>query len=125
MPVSFKGFHFFIGITTYLDILICYHVSITSISTLRSERCLKKNCLENRFSTTKQIKLNLKSRGILASEKAIWHNLSKMNFKAHRHALEAQINSCYGCKKSGMGKGSRFGLLEIGKYYFINSTPLL
>jgi len=32
---------------------------------------------------------------------------------------EAQINSCYGCKKSGMGKGyerSRLELLEIGKY---------
>ena len=25
----FKGFHFFIGITTYLDMLICHHASMT------------------------------------------------------------------------------------------------
>ena len=34
------------------------------IFTLRSERCLKKICLENHFTMAKQIKLNLKSRGI-------------------------------------------------------------
>jgi hypothetical protein len=87
---------------------------------------LKKICLENRFATTKQIKLNLKSRGILASEIPARRNLSKINFKAHRPAWEAQINSFYGCKTCGMGKGSqgsRLGLLEIGKY-LIYSTAL-
>jgi Transposase. len=62
------------------------------IFTPRSERCLKKICLENRFATTKQIKLNLKSRGILASERAIWRNLSKMNFKAHRPPWKPKLN---------------------------------
>ena len=56
-----------------------------------SERCLKKICLKNRFTTTKQIKLNLKSRGILASERTVQRNLSKMNFKAHRPALKPKL----------------------------------
>ena len=63
------------------------------IFTQRSERCLKKDCLENRFSTTKQIKLNLKSRGILASEGTVRRNLSKMNFKAHRRAQKPKLTS--------------------------------
>ena len=93
------------------------------IFTPRSERCLKKISLENCFTTTKQIKLNLKSKDILASERTVRGNLWKIYFKAHRPARKP----CYGCKKSGMGKGSqgsRRGLLEIGKYHLINSPAL-
>ena len=41
----FKGFHFFIGITTYLDMRICYHASMTSyfqegIPAVRFPACL-------------------------------------------------------------------------------------
>ena len=57
----------------------------------RSERCLEKNCLENHFATTKQIKLNLKSRGILASETTVRRKFSKMNFKTQRRARKPNI----------------------------------
>ena len=45
----------------------------------------------NLFATTKQIKLNLKIRGILASERTVRRKLSKMNFKAHRHARKPKL----------------------------------
>ena len=56
------------------------------IFTQRSERSLKKICVENRFATTKQIKL-------------------KNELQSPQTSLEAQINSYYGCKASDMGKG--------------------
>ena len=96
--------------------------------TLRSECCLKKIWLENRIAMTEQVKLHLKSRGIQKSERIVRHNLSKNKLHSPQTYLEAHINSCYGCKTSGMVKGlqgSRLGLLEIGKCYLINITALL
>ena len=61
------------------------------IYTLRSEHCLKKICLKNRFATTKQITLNLNSTGILPSERTVRLNLSKINFKAHRLAQKPKL----------------------------------
>ena len=61
------------------------------IFTLMSEHCLKKNFLENCFSPTKQIKLNLKSRGILASERTVRYNLLKINVKVHRRAQKPKL----------------------------------
>ena len=52
-----------------------------------SEHYLKKICLENHFAMTKQIKLNLKSKDILASERTVQGNLWKMNFKAQKPKL--------------------------------------
>jgi Transposase. len=40
---------------------------------------------------TKQIKLNLKSRGILAFERTVQRNISKMNLKAHRRARKPKL----------------------------------
>ena len=70
------------------------------IFTPRSERCLKKICIENRFAMTKQIKLNLKTRGIQASKRSVQCNLSKMNFKAHRHVQKPKLTPAMVAKKS-------------------------
>ena len=47
---------------------------------------LKTICLENCFSMTIQIKLNLKSIVILESERTTWRDFSKINFKTHTPA---------------------------------------
>ena len=73
------------------------------IFTPRSERCLKKNC----FSMTKQIKLNLKSRGILASERTVRRNLSKINFKAHRRARKPKLTPAKVAKSLAWAKDRR------------------
>jgi Transposase. len=65
---------------------------------------LKENCLENCFATTKQIKLNQKSRGILASERTVWHNLSKMNFKAHTRAHKPESTPAMVAKSLAQAK---------------------
>ena len=57
----------------------------------RSERSLKKMCLENLFATSKHIKLSLKIRGILVSKRTVRRNLSKMDFKAHRPAWKPKL----------------------------------
>jgi hypothetical protein len=60
------------------------------IFTQRSECCPNKIFLENRFATTKQMKLNLKSKGIMAS---------KINFRAHRPARKPKLISAMVTKR--------------------------
>lgn len=61
------------------------------IFSARSERCLKKICLENRFSTTKEIKCKLESTNVSVSERTLRRKLSAMNFKAHRPARKPKL----------------------------------
>ncbi|GFW17813.1 hypothetical protein TNCV_1134131 [Trichonephila clavipes] len=54
------------------------------IFTPRSERSLKKICLENRFSTTKVIKLQLQDINVIASERTVRRKINYLNFKTWR-----------------------------------------
>ena len=67
------------------------------IFTMRREYCLKKICLENRFSTTKQI------------------NLSKMNFKAHRSARKLQLTLAMVAKSLALAKDHKDRDLDFWK----------
>jgi len=87
--------------------------------TPRSERYLKKHCLENSFSTTKQIKLNLKTRGIIASERTVRHNLSKMNFKAHRLAWKPKLTPAMVAKSLAWAKDHKDRDLDSKSVYII------
>ena len=87
-----------------------------SIFTPRSECCLKKICLENHNTTTKQIKLNLKSRGIPTSERTVRRNLSKMNFNAHRYAQKPILTPAMVAKSLAWAKDHKdrdLGLLTL------------
>ena len=53
---------------------------------------------------TKQFKLNLKSRGILASERTVQHNLLKMNFKAHSRAWKSKLTPAMFAKSQTLVK---------------------
>ena len=63
------------------------------IFTPRSERCLKKICLEDRFATTKDIKSKLESRDIHASERTVRRRLSDLQFKAYRPARKPKLTA--------------------------------
>ena len=66
---------------------------------------------------TRQIKLNLKSRGILAPDRTVRHKLSKMNYKVHRCARKPKLTPAMVAKSLAWAKDpKKFGLLEIGKY---------
>lgn len=53
----------------------------TPVFTKRGKRCFKKTCLENPFSTTKEIKLKLESNIIQASEMTVRCKFINMDFK--------------------------------------------
>ena len=90
------------------------------IFTLRSEHCLKKICLENCFATTKQMKLNLKSTFIPASERIVWLNLSKMNLKAHRRAWKPKLTPAMVAKSRAWAKDHKDRDLDFWKLVNIN-----
>ncbi|GFX68303.1 uncharacterized protein TNCV_2816781 [Trichonephila clavipes] len=57
----------------------------------RSERSLKKICLENRFATTKVIKLQLQDINVNASERTVRRKLKDLNFKTCRPARKPKL----------------------------------
>lgn len=59
--------------------------------TPRAERCMKKICLEDRFTTTKEIKSKLESHNIHAPERTVRRKLLDMNFKACRPARKPKL----------------------------------
>ncbi|GFT41189.1 hypothetical protein TNCV_3403491 [Trichonephila clavipes] len=67
----------------------------------RSERSLKKICLENRFATTKVIKSQLQDTIVNASERTVRRKLKDLNFKTCRPSM---FNPCNESKASGLGQ---------------------
>ncbi|GFV06481.1 three prime repair exonuclease 2 [Trichonephila clavipes] len=61
------------------------------IFTSRSERSLKKICLENRFATTKVIKSQLQDINANASERTVRRKLKDLNFKTCRPARKPKL----------------------------------
>lgn len=61
------------------------------IFTLKGEWCIKKICLENWFSTTKEIKFKLESNYIQASERTVRCKFTDMDFKAKRPACKLKL----------------------------------
>lgn len=69
------------------------------IFTPRSERCLKKICLEDRFASTKDIKSKLESNNIHASERTVRRKLSDLQFKAYRPARKPKLTDAMKVKR--------------------------
>ena len=69
------------------------------IFTPRSECCLKKICLENRFATTKQIQSSLENIGIPSSERTVRRRLLEINFKACRPAEKPKLTAAMIAKR--------------------------
>ncbi|GFU34948.1 hypothetical protein TNCV_2992381 [Trichonephila clavipes] len=61
------------------------------IFTSRSEKSLKKTCLENRFATTKMIKLQLQDINVNASRRTVRRKLKDFNFKTCRSARNPML----------------------------------
>ncbi|GFW55152.1 transposable element Tcb2 transposase [Trichonephila clavipes] len=78
------------------------------ILTPRSERSLKKICLENRFSTTKVIKSQLQDINGNASERTVRRKLKYLNFKTWRPARKPMFSPCNESK----GDESTFEILQ-------------
>ncbi|GFW18379.1 hypothetical protein TNCV_1184071 [Trichonephila clavipes] len=62
------------------------------IFTPRSERSLKKICLENRFATTKVIKSQLQDINVNVSGRTVRRKLKYLNFKTCRPARKPPCN---------------------------------
>lgn len=69
------------------------------IFTPRSERCLKKICLENRFATTKLIKSQLNDACVNASERTVRRKLKELDFKACRPARKPKLTAAMKTKR--------------------------
>lgn len=69
------------------------------IFTPRSERCLKKICLENRFATTKVIKSQLQDASVNASERTVRRKLKELDFKACRPARKPKLTAAMKAKR--------------------------
>jgi len=63
---------------------------------------------------TKEIKLNLKNRGILASKRTVRRNISKMNFKAHRRAWKSKLTPAMVTKSLAWQRITRIETLTSG-----------
>ncbi|GFV63129.1 transposable element Tcb2 transposase [Trichonephila clavipes] len=74
------------------------------IFTPRSERSLKKICLENRFSTTKVIKSQLQDINVNASERTVRRKLKDFYFKTCRSARKPMFNPCNESKASELSQ---------------------
>ncbi|GFW70401.1 hypothetical protein TNCV_4915211 [Trichonephila clavipes] len=61
------------------------------VFTPRSERSLKKICLENRFATTKVIKSQFQDINVNASERTVRRKLKDLNFKTCRPARKPKL----------------------------------
>ena len=69
------------------------------IFTARSERCLKKICLEDRFAITKDIKSMLESSDIHSSERTVRRRVSDLQFKAYRPARKQKLTAAMKVKR--------------------------
>ncbi|GFU56504.1 hypothetical protein TNCV_1137301 [Trichonephila clavipes] len=65
----------------------------------RSERSLKKICLENRFVTTKVIKSQLQDINVNASERTVRRKLKDLNFKTCRPARKPKLTPAMKAKR--------------------------
>ncbi|GFV66913.1 uncharacterized protein TNCV_162001 [Trichonephila clavipes] len=65
----------------------------------RSERSLKKICLENRFATTKVIKSQLQDINVNASERTVRRKLKDLNFKTCRPAGKPKLTPAMKAKR--------------------------
>ncbi|GFW66035.1 hypothetical protein TNCV_588611 [Trichonephila clavipes] len=74
------------------------------IFTPRSERSLKKICLENRFATTKVIKSQLQDINVNASERTVRRKLKDLNFKTCRPTRKPMFNPCNESKAFELGQ---------------------
>lgn len=81
----------------------------------RGERCLKKICLENRFSTTKEIKSKLESYSIQASERTVRRKLIDMQFKAYRPARKPRLTEAMKKKRLQWAKAYQHHDLDFWK----------
>ncbi|GFT60253.1 uncharacterized protein TNCV_4970761 [Trichonephila clavipes] len=70
----------------------------------RSERSLKKICLENRFATTKVIKSQLQDINVNASERTVRRKIKDLNFMTCRLARKPMFNPCNESKASELGQ---------------------
>ncbi|GFT43027.1 uncharacterized protein TNCV_3768721 [Trichonephila clavipes] len=70
----------------------------------RSERSLKKICLENRFATTKVIKSQLQDINVNASERTVRRKLKDLNFKTCRPTKKPKLTRAMKAKRLNWAK---------------------
>ena len=85
------------------------------IFTPRSERCLKKICLEDRFATTKDMKSKLESSDIHVSERTLRRKLLDLNFKAYRPARKPKLTAAMKVKRLNWARGLKDKTLDFWK----------
>ncbi|GFV21841.1 uncharacterized protein TNCV_4525281 [Trichonephila clavipes] len=74
------------------------------IFTPRSERSLKKICLENRFAITKVIKSQLQDINVNASERTVRRKLKDLSFKTCRPAKKQKLTPAMKAKRLNWAK---------------------
>lgn len=77
------------------------------IFTLRSERYVKKICVENRFATTKMVQTKLEEANINASESTVRRKLKDLGFRALRPAKKPQLTTAMKKKRLNWAKKFR------------------
>ncbi|GFU93248.1 uncharacterized protein TNCV_1859791 [Trichonephila clavipes] len=90
---------------------------IKPIFTSRSERSLKKTCLENRFATTKMIKLQLQDINVNASGRPVRRKLKDFNFKTCRPARKPMLTP--GLKANRLNWAKRWLISGTGRLYVV------
>ncbi|XP_044763634.1 uncharacterized protein LOC123320386 [Coccinella septempunctata] len=74
------------------------------IFTPRSERCLKKICLQNRFASTNIIRTKLKDANVNASERTVRRKLKDLDFKAYRPAKKPKLTTAMKARRLNWAK---------------------
>ncbi|CAK1599423.1 unnamed protein product [Parnassius mnemosyne] len=69
------------------------------IFTPRTERCLKKICLENRFASTKLIKTQLQDANVDVSERTVRKKLKDLDFRTCRPARKPKLTAVMKAKR--------------------------
>ena len=85
------------------------------IFTPRSERCMKKICLEDRFATTKDIKSKLGNSDIHASERTVRCRQSDLQFKAYRPARNPKLTAAMKVKRLNWARDLKDKNLDFWK----------
>lgn len=95
------------------------------IFTPRSERCLKKICVENRLATTKIIKSQLQDANVNVSERTVRRKLTEIGFKACRPARKPKLTAAMKAKRLKWAKQWRDKDVDfwrsVSYYNFITS----
>ena len=94
------------------------------IFTPRSERCLTKIYLEDRYASTKAIKSKLESSGVHASERTVRRKLSDLQLKACSPAQKPKLTAAMKAKRLNWARDHKDKDLDFWKSVNISGNAV-